>query len=65
MKNKSTLRKQKRTAIVVIHGIGEQVPFETLDAFAANFTKCFGDVKLSHKIVTRKNGADLRGRKAS
>jgi hypothetical protein len=32
-----------RTAILVIHGIGEQNPYETLDSFARGFARCFED----------------------
>jgi hypothetical protein len=46
-------RSRKRTAFIVIHGIGEQLPFETLDAFTANFIRHFGEVKLAHAITTR------------
>lgn len=54
MKTKSPGFNRNRIAIIVIHGIGEQVPFETLDAFATNFLKHLGEVKLRHEIVTRK-----------
>ena len=30
---------KKRTAFLIIHGIGEQNPFETLDAFVRGFYK--------------------------
>ncbi|MGD1046971.1 MAG: hypothetical protein ABR936_16835 [Bacteroidota bacterium] len=46
-------RSRKRTAFIVIHGIGEQLPFETLDAFTASFIRPFGEVKLAHAITTR------------
>jgi hypothetical protein len=48
-------RAQKhRTAVIVVHGIGEQSPFETLDAFAANFIRSLGPVTLSHAMAERK-----------
>ena len=46
-------RNRKRTAFIVIHGIGEQLPFETLDLFTANFIRHFGEVKLVHAITIR------------
>jgi hypothetical protein len=53
MANKPQSRSRKRTAFIVIHGIGEQVPFETLDAFTANFINCFDKVQLAHAITAR------------
>jgi hypothetical protein len=50
-------RSRKRTAFVIIHGIGEQSPFETLDAFTANFIRSFGNVQLSHAIATRSDAS--------
>ena len=45
----------KKMAIVVIHGIGEQKPFETLDAFAQGLEKEYGargvNVTLKHDLV--------------
>ncbi|MBD2777518.1 hypothetical protein [Iningainema tapete] len=47
-----------RTAFLVIHGIGEQNPFETMDYFARNLTKYFEnqnlDLKLEHLIAKRR-----------
>ncbi len=37
---------KKRTAFLVIHGIGEQNPFETLDFFVTNFLKVL--IKKNH-----------------
>jgi hypothetical protein len=52
---------QGRTAILVIHGIGEQNPFDTLDAFARGMTEQLrsGDQDLAadHRIISRKNGS--------
>lgn len=56
MKNRSSFDNPARTAVIVIHGIGEQVPYETLDAFATTFVKCLHNVELSHEIITRKDG---------
>jgi hypothetical protein len=43
-----------RTAFIVIHGIGEQNPFETLDGFGRGMLKLFEkqgiDFKLAHKL---------------
>lgn len=50
----SSIGGRKRTAIIVIHGIGEQSPFETLDAFAANLVNFLPGVQLSHQMKTRK-----------
>ena len=60
MKTKSVKRTKKRTAILVIHGIGEQEPFETLDSFAANFVK-FVDYlpPLEHKMVSRRGAGGV------
>ena len=47
-----------RTAFLVIHGIGEQNPFETLDSFGLGLVDYFHSVnlkpKLSHQIIGRK-----------
>ena len=50
-----------RTAFLVIHGIGEQNPFETLDSFARGVIshlksedKAFD---ASHQIIERKGGS--------
>lgn len=47
-----------RTAFLVIHGIGEQNPFETVDYFAQNLIKYFEkqnlDLKLEHVITKRR-----------
>jgi len=49
------------TAFLVIHGIGEQNPFETLDSFTRGFVKLFNDNKLafniSHRISERKESS--------
>lgn len=50
--------KHKRTAFIVIHGIGEQLPFETLDSFTANFVRSLQgstDADLAHEITLRKS----------
>lgn len=46
----------KKTAVVVIHGIGEQKPFETLDAFVRPLAKSFESiagikVRLRHDLI--------------
>ena len=47
------------TAFLVIHGIGEQNPFETLDSFTRGFVKLFTDsnqaLNISHRISERKD----------
>jgi len=47
-----------RTAFLVIHGIGEQNPFETLDAFAQGLIRIFKtqgiNVKAKHSLAERK-----------
>lgn len=47
-----------RTAFIIIHGIGEQKPFETVDYFGRNWIKYFEqkkvDVKLEHIITEHK-----------
>ncbi|WP_017655823.1 hypothetical protein [Fortiea contorta] len=49
---------QGRTAFLLIHGIGEQNPFETLDYFAQNFVKYFDEqnvnIQLEHLIARRR-----------
>lgn len=49
-----------RTAFIVIHGIGEQNPFETLDGFGRGMTKLFDQqgikYKLAHKLKQHKEG---------
>ncbi len=47
-----------RTAFIIIHGVGEQNPFETVDYFAQNFIKYFEkqklQIKLEHLIARRR-----------
>lgn len=47
-----------RTAFLLIHGIGEQNPFETLDYFAQNFARYFEQqnihIQLEHLIAKRR-----------
>lgn len=49
---------QGHTAFLLIHGIGEQNPFETLDYFAQNFVRYFEQqnihIQLEHLIAKRK-----------
>jgi len=59
-KKQSFTSNKKRTAFIVLHGIGEQSPFETLDAFTANFAGSLQrttTVKLAHEISTRKGAS--------
>lgn len=52
---------QGHTTFVVIHGIGDQKPFETLDAFTqgmVNYLNQTGEVHLEHQICFRKNPED-------
>lgn len=50
---------KERVAFLVIHGIGEQSPFETLDSFVRNFLKTLKknndgcDIAVKHHIRTR------------
>ncbi|HLB27579.1 MAG TPA: hypothetical protein VJK47_00050, partial [Dehalococcoidales bacterium] len=49
----------KPTAILVIHGMGEQTPLETLDAFATTMlpvmeTKANGALEKHHRLLSRK-----------
>jgi|GEM_PF-4941714 len=50
---------QKKMAIVVIHGIGEQKPFETLDSFVKKFAEEYNfkrsKVTLKHNLVWFEN----------
>lgn len=50
-----------RTAFLVIHGIGEQNPFETIDAFARGMAKHLQadtkDLQANHRLVNR-NGSN-------
>src|SRR2546426_4481011 len=39
-----------RTAILVIHGIGEQNPYETLDSFARGLVQYFASSRPSAKV---------------
>lgn len=50
----------KRAAIVVIHGIGEQRKFQTLDMFVRGLARLFRlkERQLEHHILQRKWGAD-------
>ena len=42
----------KKTAIVVIHGIGEQKPFETLDAFVRPLAKAIArNIRCQHDLI--------------
>jgi hypothetical protein len=47
-----------RTAFIIIHGVGEQTPFETVDYFAQNLVKYFEEqnlpVRLEHLIAKRR-----------
>ncbi|MBW4643910.1 MAG: hypothetical protein KME23_13120 [Goleter apudmare HA4340-LM2] len=49
---------QGRTAFLLIHGIGEQSPFETLDYFAQNFVRYFEQqkvhIQLEHLMAKRR-----------
>lgn len=47
----------KNTAILVIHGIGNEVPFETLDSFAVGLIQCLQTHKRKFKITH-----DIKGR---
>ena len=51
-----------RTAFLVIHGIGEQNPFETLDSFGRGlicYLKSVGiDFQLEHRLADRKKGTE-------
>jgi hypothetical protein len=47
---KGFLLKSKRTAMLVIHGIGEQNPYETLDNFARNLASFF-DRECGYKLT--------------
>ncbi len=55
---------KNRTAFLVIHGIGEQNPFDTLDDFARGLTDYLASegipFKLAHRLV-RRAGADGSG----
>lgn len=60
MPPKSKHTSKKRTAFIVLHGIGEQSPFETLDAFTANFVRSLqltSNVTLAHEITARKGAS--------
>ena len=50
-----------RTALLVIHGIGEQNPLETLDSFSRGFIRRFTEqalaFRVTHEIVERKESA--------
>ncbi len=49
---------QGRTAFIIIHGIGEQIPYETVDYFAQNLVKHFEvqslPIMLEHLIAKRR-----------
>ncbi|PMB18805.1 hypothetical protein CEN47_23915, partial [Fischerella thermalis CCMEE 5319] len=49
---------QGRTAFIIIHGVGEQIPYETVDYFAQNLIKHFEGqslpIKLEHLIAKRR-----------
>lgn len=49
-----------RAAILIIHGIGEQNPFETLDSFARGLAGEMGVQagQLEHRLIWRENRAD-------
>lgn len=54
---------EKNTAILVVHGIGNQLPLETLDSFGRGLLKQYretlGDaITISHEIVTKPDGND-------
>lgn len=50
---------RKRAALLLIHGIGEQRPYQTLDAFARGLALGFGlqREEMAHKLVYVKNGS--------
>lgn len=49
---------QGRTAFIIIHGVGEQIPYETVDYFAQNLIKHYEGqslpIKLEHLIAKRR-----------
>ncbi|WP_102205917.1 hypothetical protein, partial [Fischerella thermalis] len=49
---------QGRTAFMIIHGVGEQIPYETVDYFAQNLIKHYEGqslpIKLEHLIAKRR-----------
>ncbi len=49
---------QGRTAFIIIHGVGEQIPYETVDYFAQNLVKHFEGqslpIMLEHLIAKRR-----------
>ncbi|OKH13852.1 hypothetical protein NIES592_10935 [Fischerella major NIES-592] len=49
---------QGRTAFIIIHGVGEQIPYETVDYFAQNLIKHYQGqslpIKLEHLIAKRR-----------
>ncbi|BAU06108.1 hypothetical protein [Fischerella sp. NIES-3754] len=49
---------QGRTAFIIIHGVGEQIPYETVDYFAQNLIKYYQGqslpIKLEHLIAKRR-----------
>lgn len=52
----------KRAALVLIHGIGQQRPYETMDAFARGLVSSFGaeEAELEHRLEWR-DGPSGRG----
>lgn len=53
----------QNTAILVVHGIGNQLPLETIDQFGRGLIKAFrkefgDDIILSHRLVPKDDGKD-------
>jgi hypothetical protein len=53
----------KNTAIIIVHGIGNQLPLETLDAFGRGLIKQYRTVfseelAISHEVVTKPDSSD-------
>ncbi len=56
--SKGTKWVEKNTAILVVHGVGDQLPLETVDQFARGLIKQYkkafpGKISISHQIVTK------------
>src|SRR3989337_2581516 len=57
MENKKTYSIKGKTAVMVIHGIGEQNPYETLDQFGRGLHKMFGreNYLVHHRLTKQDN----------
>src|SRR6478609_3115315 len=55
---------EENTAVLVVHGIGDQLPFETIDLFGRGLVKAYKEafdeaIYLSHEIVRKDSNSHI------